>query len=193
MRGRRARPLDIVSADVPILQHVARSRSQPWFQVQHARILLAVSAGQRIQSVAVQMQCHETTIWRLCRRYEQQGLPGVFREAGARGDRSGFPPLQCAQIVKLACLEPVAKGLHITHWTSHDLARQAMGDGIVKSISPRTVRQILHDVDLQPHRTRYWKTFSSGCRIQGPSGESAVVLRKCREFGLPGRMGGLRR
>ena len=26
------------------------------------------------------------------------------------------------------------------------------------SISPRTVRQILHDVDLQPHRTRYWKT-----------------------------------
>jgi hypothetical protein len=28
----------------------------------------------------------------------------------------------------------------------------------VDAISPRTVRQILHDVDLQPHRTRYWKT-----------------------------------
>lgn len=76
----------------------------------------------------------------------------------ARADRSGFPPLQRAQIVKLACLEPIAKGLHITHWTSHDLAREAVGDGIVESISPRTVRQILHHVDLQPHRTRYWKT-----------------------------------
>jgi DDE superfamily endonuclease len=58
----------------------------------------------------------------------------------------------------LACLEPIAEGLHITHWTSQDLARQAVADGIVDSISPRTVRQILHDVDLQPHRTRYWKT-----------------------------------
>jgi hypothetical protein len=48
--------------------------------------------------------------------------------------------------------------LHITHWTSNDLARQAVADGIVNGISPRTVRQILHDVDLQPHRTRYWKT-----------------------------------
>jgi hypothetical protein len=28
----------------------------------------------------------------------------------------------------------------------------------VGSISPRTVRRILHEVDLQPHRTRYWKT-----------------------------------
>ncbi len=26
------------------------------------------------------------------------------------------------------------------------------------AISPRTVRQILRDVDLQPHRARYWKT-----------------------------------
>jgi hypothetical protein len=72
--------------------------------------------------------------------------------------RSSFPPLQRAQIVQLACLEPIAKGLHITHWSSFDLARQAVADGIVATISPRTVRQLLHDVDLQPHRTRYWKT-----------------------------------
>jgi hypothetical protein len=69
-----------------------------------------------------------------------------------------FPPLQRAQIVELACLEPVAKGLHITHWTSEDLARQAISDGIVPDISGRTVRRILDDVDLQPHRTRYWRT-----------------------------------
>lgn len=81
-----------------------------------------------------------------------------FRTPSARADRSGFPPLQRAQIVELACLEPIAKGLHITHWTSYDLARQAITDGIVEAISPRTVRQILHYVDLQPHRTRYWKT-----------------------------------
>src|SRR5438552_10965319 len=69
-----------------------------------------------------------------------------------------FPPLQRAQIVELACLEPIAEGLHLTHWTSQDLAQQAVADDIVETISPRTIRRILHDVDLQPHRTRYWRT-----------------------------------
>jgi hypothetical protein len=77
-----------------------------------------------------------------------------------------FPPLQRAQIVELACLEPIAKGLRITHRTSQDLARQAVADGIVDGISPRTVRQLLHDVDLQPHRTRYWKTSRLDARFK---------------------------
>jgi hypothetical protein len=55
-------------------------------------------------------------------------------------------------------LEPVARGLHITHWSSQDLARQAVNDGIIEQISARSVRRILREVDLQPHRTRYWKT-----------------------------------
>ena len=78
--------------------------------------------------------------------------------ADGREGRSGrleqITPVQRAQIVELACLEPIAKGLHITHWSSQDLARQAVEDGIVGSISPATVRRLLHDVDLQPHRTR---------------------------------------
>jgi hypothetical protein len=66
-------------------------------------------------------------------------------------------PLQCAQIVQLACLEPLAQGLYITHGISQDLACQAVAQGIVPQISACTVRRILHEVDLQPHRTRYWK------------------------------------
>jgi DDE superfamily endonuclease len=76
----------------------------------------------------------------------------------ARDDRPRFPPLQRAQIVALACLEPVARGLHITHWSREDLASQAVADGIVPAISARTVGRILDAVDLQPHRTRYWRT-----------------------------------
>ena len=68
--------------------------------------------------------------------------------------------------MELACLEPIAKGLHITHWSSEDLARQAVEDGIVGSISPATVRRLLHDVDLQPHRTRYWKTARLDARFK---------------------------
>src|SRR5262249_10394364 len=83
-----------------------------------------------------------------------------------RGIPWGFPPLQRAQIVELACLEPVAEGLHLTHWTSADLARQAVADGTVPAVSPRTIRRILHDVDLQPHRTRYWRTNRLDARFK---------------------------
>jgi hypothetical protein len=58
----------------------------------------------------------------------------------------------------MACLEPIAKDLRITHWSSADLARQAAAQGIVQAISPRSVRRILQEADLQPHHTRYWKT-----------------------------------
>jgi DDE superfamily endonuclease len=83
-----------------------------------------------------------------------------------RDTPTGFPPLQRAQIVQLACLEPVAKGLHITHWSSEDLARQAVLDGIVSAITSRTIRRILNEVDLQPHRTRYWRTARLDARFK---------------------------
>jgi hypothetical protein len=72
-----------------------------------------------------------------------------------RSARFGIPPLQRAQIVSLACLEPVTKGLPITHWSSEDLAREVIAEGIVSTISARTVRRLLKAVDWQPHRTRY--------------------------------------
>jgi hypothetical protein len=56
--------------------------------------------------------------------------------------------------------------LHITHWTSRDLAKQAVADGIIPAISARTVRRILADADLQPHRTRYWRTARLDCEFK---------------------------
>jgi hypothetical protein len=88
----------------------------------------------------------------------KRAWPAFWRKLPARAARPKFPPLARAQIVQLACLEPIAKGLHITHWSSQELARQAVADGIVPHLSARSVRDILHEVDLQPHRTRYWKT-----------------------------------
>lgn len=60
----------------------------------------------------------------------------------------------------------MARGLHITHWSSNDLARQAVLDGIVPAVSDRTIRRILDAVDLQPHRTRYWRTSRLDARFK---------------------------
>jgi transposase len=160
MRGRRPKELTIASSDCAELQRIARSEASPWFQVRRARIVLGIAAGRRREVLASQCNCSESTVWRTCQRYRHGQRAGLL--ADQRQGRSGrdlqITPVQRAQIVALACLEPIAKELHITHWSSADLARQAVEDGIVTSITARTVRKILHDVDLQPHRTRYWKT-----------------------------------
>jgi hypothetical protein len=55
------------------------------------------------------------------------------------------------------------------------LARQAVADGIVDAISPRTVRRLLDAVDLQPHRTRYGRT----CRLDEEFKQRAEQVLWC--------------
>src|SRR5947209_2281206 len=133
MRGRKPRTLTVADADAPILRAVARSRHLSFFQVEHARIVLAVAAGEPIQSVASRLECDRATVWRVCRRYEQGGLTKLLLDDPRLGRPQEISPLARARIVELACLEPVSEGLHITHWTSADLARQAVADGIVEA------------------------------------------------------------
>ncbi len=168
MRGRKPKVLLLHLGDEERLRQTAHSDCLPWYQVRRARIVLALAAGQRTNEIAAQLQCGVATVCRTGERYRQDGLQGLL--ADGREGRSGrldqITPVQRAQIVELACLEPIAKGLHITHWSSEDLARQAVADGIVSSVSPATVRRLLRDVDLQPHRTRYWKTARLDARFE---------------------------
>lgn len=76
----------------------------------------------------------------------------------APGDRGRFPPLQRVEVERLACCEPAGVGLHMTHWSTRSLARVARRRRIAPAISHSTVAVILRDAQLQPHRSRYWKT-----------------------------------
>jgi hypothetical protein len=87
MRGRKPQLLHIAPDDKPLLEHMARSQTRPWYQVQHARIVLAITSGERVQAVASHLQCDPSTVWRVCRRYEQAGMSGVAE----RTQRAGHP------------------------------------------------------------------------------------------------------
>lgn len=86
MRGRKPRPIKIAPADLPVLRLIARRDDLPWYQVQRARIVLAVAEGQRTNDVAERLACDASTIWRACRRYEGGGLSGLL--ADGRRDRA---------------------------------------------------------------------------------------------------------
>jgi hypothetical protein len=94
MRGRKPRPIVLLAPDLATLESIARSRRLPWYQVQHARIVLAVAAGEPIQEVAYRMECDPATVWRVCRRYEQGGLKQLLEDAPRPGrlPRIAFSP-----------------------------------------------------------------------------------------------------
>ena len=74
--------------------------------------------------------------------------------------RSGAPKIitlaQEEQIVALACEAPEDYGIMMTQWNREMLAHVAIIQGIVDSISPRYVSNILKKKKLQPHKSRYW-------------------------------------
>src|SRR4051794_16655139 len=146
MRGRKPDRLSVLADDLEQLQKTAHSDVLPWYQVRRSRIVLALAAGERKCDVAAHLDCGAATVWRTCERYRLRGLAGLLTDGreGRSGRLEQITPVQRAQIVELACLEPIAKGLHITHWSSADLAREAVADGIVGAISPATVRRLLH-------------------------------------------------
>src|SRR4051795_9627229 len=92
MRGRKSRAVTIADADLPILQAVARGRHLAWFQVQHARIVLAVAAGEPIQSVAARLECNRATVWRVCHGYEQGGLKDLLLDERRLGRPQEISP-----------------------------------------------------------------------------------------------------
>jgi hypothetical protein len=58
----------------------------------------------------------------------------------------------------LACCDPLGLGLRMTHWSMRSLAQVAAERGLVPAIAHSTISLILRAADLQPHRSRYWKT-----------------------------------
>jgi hypothetical protein len=92
MRGRKPRRVSIANGDISTLQQVARSRMLPWFQVQRARVILAMADGERVQTVALQTQCAPSTIWRICRRYERGGIERLLSEEPREGRLQQISP-----------------------------------------------------------------------------------------------------
>jgi hypothetical protein len=74
------------------------------------------------------------------------------------GDHPRFPPLERVHIERVACTDPGAYGLHLTHWECRSLQQIVVEQKLVSSIHFTTVARILAAADLQPHRSRYWKT-----------------------------------
>ena len=136
---------------------------------QRATLILLAFAGLPNQEIAsrVGLGRLQVGLWR--RRWRQafdrlvlvectEGAPAELRHAIedllADEPRPGCPGKFTAEqltlLFALACEPPEKSGLPITHWTGAELAAEAVGRGIVESISTSQVNRLLREAELRP-------------------------------------------
>lgn len=73
-----------------------------------------------------------------------------------RGGRGRFPPAQIAEVKALACELPAQTGRPLSRWSAAELAREAVGRGIVCRVSGTTVWRWLSEDAIRPWAWRSW-------------------------------------
>lgn len=76
----------------------------------------------------------------------------------AREGRVFFSQTERQAIERLARGAPASVGWSITHWSQRSLALAAVEQEVVEAVHHTTIGDILRKADLQPHRSRTWKT-----------------------------------
>ena len=90
----------------------------------------------------------------------------ILSDAPRPGSPPRFSAQQFTQIIALACEDPQESGYPISHWSAQEIVAETIKRGIVESISVRSVNRLLAEMDLKPHRSRYWLNANPDCPEQ---------------------------
>ena len=136
MSGKRY-TIQLTEEEQEQLNRLVRSGTSPARIVARARILLKIDEGWNAPRVAAALDVYEGTVYRIKRRYADEGLAGVLQD---RVQANRFRKLDDkgeAHLIALAC-SPAPEGHE--HWTLQLLADKVVELGLVESLSYETVR-----------------------------------------------------
>jgi transposase len=142
-------------ASAVVLSEADRSQLGAWVRAQftpqqvalRSRILLMAADGKQDLEIAGELNVnrHTPALWR--KRFQTQGLDGVWEIQPGRGRKPSYSEEKVAAIVA-ATLQTKPKGS--THWSCRTMAR-------AQKVSPSTINRLWQEYHLKPHRTRSFK------------------------------------
>jgi transposase len=141
--------------DRTVLEERASSRTSAHAEVVRSRIVLLAAEGVANIEIAKRVGVCVDVASRWRKRFYEQGLAGL-KDRPRSGRPRIFGSEVMAGIKALACEPPEAREVPLSRWSSHELASQAVTEGLVESISSSTVRRWLHADAIKPWRYRSW-------------------------------------
>lgn len=150
-------PFVITLSDSDRAELMARAHASriPHRDVVRAKIILACDGGVCHSDIAVDLGICVDTVRKWRKRFAAEGLDGL-KDLPRPGRKPRFTPVQQAEVKALACTPPADSGRPLTRWSHADLAAEAIGQGLVESISPATVGRWLAADAIKPWQHRSW-------------------------------------
>ena len=144
----RAAPKVILAdEDRRTLVRWSRGRSTPARLARRAHIVLQAAEGRTNVEIAAKLGIDRTVVNRWRRRFAEQGLAGIAKDA----PRPGRPATQRAACVRRIIEKTTREQpAHATHWTTRTLAREL-------GVSQSMVHRVWKAHGLKPHLTRTFR------------------------------------
>ena len=115
--------------------------------ISRARILLRIDDGWKAPQITAALDVSEGTVYRVKRRYSEEGLDGVLRDRVQANRFRKLDEKGEAHLIALACSD-APEGQD--HWTLQLLADRMVELGVVESLSYETVRLRLKKTSSSP-------------------------------------------
>lgn len=157
MPGPKPVSIELPPCQREALERITRRHLAPQNLLRRVRIVLEASQGRSNTAIADRLQINRDTVITWRRRYAEaqpdleevpseklgEAIESVLADRPRSGAPPTFSPEEVAQIMALACRDPEETGRPISHWTAGELADEAQKQGIVSTISARTVGRFL--------------------------------------------------
>jgi len=141
------------------LEKITRQQTAKSSTVLRAKIILLANSGMKYQDIAQKLDVQNNIVTNWTARWHELANKPVrerLQDLPRPGAPDTFTPEQLCQLIALSCEKPEDYGRPITHWTHKELAKEAIKQGIVETISANHLGRILKKNDLKPHLSQYW-------------------------------------
>jgi len=154
----------VISSPVPVtltddehgqLLGLARAHKAPARLVLRARIVLGAATGEANAAIARRLGVHVDTVRKWRTRFATGRIAGLT-DAARSGRPRHFAATVVAGVKALACSLPAEHGLPLSRWSSSELARAAVEQGLAPTVSSSTVRHWLATDAIKPWQYRSW-------------------------------------
>ena len=161
MRQRKA-PLVISGKDLKELEILSRSRTEPANRIQRATILLKYAMGEKITSIARQLNTTRPLVYRTIDKALAFGALQSLDDIQRSGRSRAIDDNAKNWVLSTACQKPTDLGYAAETWTYTQLVAHiqkhatTLGHHCLEKISRSKLHDILTEGEIKPHKIRYY-------------------------------------
>ena len=158
----KASKIELAEDDRVYLESLLRSRTVQAQIVQRARIILLKADGISIDEIADKVGINRKSVMLCLKKFEDSGAEGAIYDTPGRGRNPEITDDEKAWLISVACRRPYELGYSAEIWTYTRLttyineSAEKAGHIRLASISRSSVKNILDQADIKPHKIRYY-------------------------------------